>query len=315
MLPTLLFLAVAALAFTNGANANFKGVATLYASVVLSRQQAVWLGTLGTAAGSLTSVFLGSALLSTFSGRGLLPDAALTMSFLCSVALGAALTSFVATRLGFPVSTTHALVGAIIGAGLASGASVHLDRLGALVLLPLLLSPVSGAVLAFTLLMLTGWIWKKVPPSGRAGNGVHVLFAGLASFARGWNDTPKMAALLLVLVQDQVWLASMFVAVGIFLGGWLDSRKVAETLGKRVAVINPAEGITACVSTASLVTAASLLGWPVSTTHVSVGSMLGMGVRNRQAVWLGVGEIALAWITTVPVAAALAALCRWLIPG
>jgi inorganic phosphate transporter, PiT family len=308
MLVALLFVTVAALAFTNGANANFKGVATLYASGTLTRNQAAWLGTLATLAGSITSVFLSAALLQAFSGRGLVPPAVTTsLPFLCSVAMGAALTSFLATRLGYPISTTHALVGALVGAGYASGEAVVLQPLLMVFVLPLLLSPFVAALLS---MLLRGHYKRKL----NAG-WLHIAFAALASFARGLNDTPKMASLLLLVFVDNSIGAILFVAVFIALGGWLDIRNVAETLGKRITVLSHHEGILASFSTATLVIAASFFGLPVSTTHVSVGSMLGQGVWNRGVFWKKIAEVVLAWITTVPIAAMFGLLLRLLMPN
>ncbi len=132
MLLAFLILSVGFVAFTNGANANFKGVASLYGSGTTSLKTALWWGTLTTLAGSVAAVFLAEGLLKKFSGKGLVSDELLqSTTFTSAVAAGAALTSFLATRLGFPVSTTHALVGALVGAGLAGGGDqVHLSALG-----------------------------------------------------------------------------------------------------------------------------------------------------------------------------------------
>src|SRR3954462_12842572 len=115
----LLFLAACFLAYTNGANDNFKGVASIYGSGTAGFRKALLWGTGTTFAGSVTAIFLAEELLKKFSGKGLVPDA-LTQApgFLLAVALGAALTVLLATRFGFPISTTHGLTGALIGAGL-----------------------------------------------------------------------------------------------------------------------------------------------------------------------------------------------------
>ena len=153
----LLFIATCFVAFTNGANANFKGVASIYGSGTASLRTSVWWGTAATFAGAITALFAARGLLGAFSGKQLVPEP-LTQSptFLLAVALGAALTSFLATRFSFPVSTTHALVGALVGAGLASGDhTVNLDKLGKTFVQPLLLSPVlaigAGALVHFIL--------------------------------------------------------------------------------------------------------------------------------------------------------------------
>ena len=106
-------------AYSNGANDNFKGVATLYGSNTVSFRTALWIGTAATLAGCICSVFLAETLVKAFSGKGLVPDAISgSPAFLAAVATGAASTVMLATVLGFPISTTHALTGALVGAGL-----------------------------------------------------------------------------------------------------------------------------------------------------------------------------------------------------
>lgn len=137
------------LAFSNGANDNFKGFATVWGSETLSYRRALALATLATVAGSLLSLLLADGLVQAFSGKGLVPDAvAAAPLFIASVGGGAALTVLIATRTGFPISTTHALIGGLVGAGLALNAgAVDASRLASSFLLPLLLSPILSAVL------------------------------------------------------------------------------------------------------------------------------------------------------------------------
>src|SRR5260370_34447985 len=143
MLTTLLFFAVCFLAYSNGANDNFKGVASLFGSRTCSYRAAISWATVATFAGSLAAIFLAQTLLKNFSGKGLVPDA-ITASprFLVAVALGAGARVILATRLGFPISTTHSLTGALAGAGLvAVGSQVNFAVLGKAFVMPLLLSP------------------------------------------------------------------------------------------------------------------------------------------------------------------------------
>lgn len=303
-----LFLAAGFVAFTNGANANFKGVASLYGSGTTTLRTAALWGTATTFLGSIAAIFLAEQMLVAFRGRGLVPDTLVASSeFVCAVAIGAALTSFLATRLGFPVSTTHALVGALVGAGLAGNGDVNFRALGAAFLYPLFFSPLVAAMAgAVAYLLLKA---ARLAPDHRTPllDVLHFLSGGATSFARGLNDTPKMAALMLAVPGLEVHWGFLIVAVGIALGGLLDIRRVAETLGKKVTDMNPGQGFAANLVTAGLVTTASLHSMPVSTTHVSVGSLLGMGAVTRQAHWRMIGEILLAWISTVPCAAVLAA--------
>lgn len=143
MLLTVLFLAVCFLAYANGANDNFKGVASLYGSGTASYRTALAWATVTTAAGSLAAFFLATGLLKKFSGKGLVPDGLTAQpEFLLAVAVGAGGTVILATLLGFPISTTHGLTGALCGAGLlAVGGQMNIAALGLGFVLPLLVSP------------------------------------------------------------------------------------------------------------------------------------------------------------------------------
>jgi PiT family inorganic phosphate transporter len=314
MILAILILAVVAVAFTNGANANFKGVSSLYGSGTTSLRGAALWGTLTTLAGSLMALFLSGGMLAAFGGKGLVEDAlAAQPEFLAAVALGGAATSFLATRFGFPVSTTHALVGALLGAGLAGQGQVQLTALGKLFVLPLLLSPVVAIVAGASAYLLLRAV--RLAPDHRTPwlDITHYLSAGAASFARGLNDTPKVVAPLMGLsLLEPHWLF-LLAALVIAAGGICDIRNVAETLGKKVTRMNPGQGLAACVVTASLVCTASLQAWPVSTTHVSVGSLVGMGAITGQAHWRTIGTVALAWLGTLPCGAILAALAYLLL--
>jgi inorganic phosphate transporter, PiT family len=187
--------------------------------------------------------------------------------------------------------------------------------LGKTFVAPLIFSPVAALLLgALTYRLLKA---MRLAPDHRTRtlDTLHFVSAGAASFARGLNDTPKIVALLLVVPAfDRQW-EFLAVAAAIALGGLLDAERVAETLGKRVTDMNPGQGWAASLVTAGLVTTASWHGLPVSTTHVSVGSLVGIGATTGQARWRKIGEILLAWVSTVPCGATLAAiayaiLCR-----
>src|SRR5687767_2608950 len=137
-----ILVAVLCLAYANGANDNFKGVATLFGSGTTNYRRALLWATATTLLGSLTAVFLAEQLLKNFSGRGLVEDRLTAdVSYSAAVALAAGLTVLLATRLGMPISTTHGLVGALVGAGWAAGSAVDVSKLGTGFFLPLLASP------------------------------------------------------------------------------------------------------------------------------------------------------------------------------
>jgi PiT family inorganic phosphate transporter len=122
------------------------------------------------------------------------------------------------------------------------------------------------------------------------------------------NDTPKIAALLIATGGGRTPSALALVTVAMVLGGLLSARKVAETMSHRITSLNAGQGLTANLVTALLVLGASRLGLPVSTTHVSCGSILGIGLVNGQRDWNRISQIALAWLTTLPLAALLGAI-------
>ena len=367
-----LLLAVCFLAWSNGANDNFKGVASLYGSGTASYRVCLAWATVTTLAGSAAACFLAAELLKKFSGNGLVPSSlAATDSFAVAVATGAGLTVLFAARVGMPISTTHALTGAMLGSGwMAVGGQVDLGVLGRAFVLPLLLGPVAAVALGALLYVALHGLrlrlgisqdWclcageeapvriAPLPPSAGAvaftGSGLsvsvgtptecaqrysgrvlgldsqqvigtaHFLTAGLVSFARGLNDTPKMAGLLLVLPALGVRSSMLVLGVCIAVGGILGARRVAETMSHKISAMNPGQGLAANISTGLLVLGASTLGLPVSTTHVSVGSIVGIGLTgqsppNRSVV----RSIVLAWVVTLPCAAASAAVVFALLP-
>ena len=149
---------VVLLGYVNGANDNFKGVATLYGSGTTSYRRALLLATGTTFLGSLASLFIGRQLLVVFSGKGLVADAVLQAGpFPVAIGLGAAATVLLATRLGFPISTTHALTGALVGAGLAAG-DVNLHRLLSAFAIPLVASPAVAALLSIGFYPAMRWV-------------------------------------------------------------------------------------------------------------------------------------------------------------
>lgn len=365
-----LIIAVLWLAYSNGANDNFKGVATLYGSGAATFNRARMWATVATLAGSLVSVALAATLAKQFTGSGLVPaELASSSALLVSVGAAGAATVLLATVLGMPTSTTHALTGALVGVALlVNGGTVPLAKLWTGFFMPLLVSPVMALAIAggmyFVLRRLrlamgvtretcvcVGPARTLVPvgitvggtgataSSFQSGTGpkglsvtvgetsqcverysgtlvgvdaqtavttVHYASAGAVCFARAVNDTPKIAALLMVGEAIAGWKLAV-VATAMVIGGLIQSRKVAETMSKRITALNPGQGLTGNFVTALLVIGASRLGLPVSTTHVSVGSIFGIGIVGGRPQWKTVGQIGTAWLTTLPLGGVLGA--------
>ena len=368
MTSALLFLATCFLAYSNGANDNFKGVASLFGSRTCNYRAAIWWATIATFAGSIVSIFLAQTLLGKFSAKGIVPDHFVGSEyFLLAVAIGAGFTVIIATLTGFPISTTHALTGAIFGCGfVAVGSQVNLAALGKGFVLPLLLSPVLAMAVASLLYAIfhgarialglkKEWcvcigedervIAMPQPNSLLAlravsvpshltfdevencrerygGNflgltsqqvvdAAHFLSAGTVSFARGLNDTPKIVAILLLWKTLDIRWGFGAVATIIAVGGLLSARRVAETMSHKITAMNHGQGFTANLTTAILVVLASLFGLPVSTTHVSVGSLFGIGLTTGKANPRAISAIVLSWLITLPCAAILGGSIYW----
>jgi PiT family inorganic phosphate transporter len=141
----------------------------------------------------------------------------------------------------------------------------------------------------------------------------HFFSAGVVSFARGLNDTPKIVALLLIWKALDVRLSFGAIALAMAIGGLLNARKIAETMSRKITDMNHGQGFSANLSTALLVVSASVFGLPVSTTHVAVGSLFGIGLVTRRANPRVIGAIALSWLATLPCAALLAGATYWLL--
>lgn len=356
----LLVLVVLFLAFSNGANDNFKGLATVWGSETLGYRTALILATLATVAGSLTSLMLAKALMQQFSGMGLVPkEIAIAPQFLLSVGIGAAITVFIATRAGLPVSTTHALIGGLIGAGMVWGSgNVHMEKLASNFLLPMLMSPLLAASLglisyrAFRRRPVQSECACIVPGALSVGQGgageavmqassprlivaadatcdtivqpmarvsilgaldrIHVFSAMSICFARGVNDTPKLMGLLITAQLLNARVSIVFIALVMAIGGFLFARQVAETMSHRMVAMDATQGLVANMITAGLVLFASKWGLPVSTTHVSVGSIAGVGAGARAVDWSTVRNILMAWVATLPMAALIAAFLAFL---
>lgn len=360
MLIFLVLFATLFLAYTNGANDNFKGVATLYGSGTIGYTTAITLATITTFLGSICALFLAQGLIASFSGKGLVPqEVAGTANFLIATGFGAGFTVLLATYSAYPISTTHSLVGGLLGAGImAVGMDVNFYKLGGAFFIPLLVSPFLAFVLgAFVYGMFTyirkmlsitkesciciGEKKQYIPIKSsvlsttmtqaellqpavviaekqecveiytdkvwgvsmqKLLDAAHILSAAAVSFARGLNDTPKIAGLLVAVKSFDIHYGMIVIAVGMAIGALLNARRVAETMSKKITEINHGQGFSANLVTSFLVIIASKFGIPVSTTHVSVGAIFGIGMISKKTNTRLIRSIIFSWLITLPVA-------------
>jgi PiT family inorganic phosphate transporter len=361
----LAFALVFALAFANGANDVSKAIATLVGSGVTDYRSAIAWGTVWTVIGAGVAAFVASAMIKTFShglvqaGRIIEPAATL------AVLTGAMAWILFASRTGLPVSTTHALTGAIVGTGFVAFAGEGLiwSAIGKKIALPLLLSPFlaltvsllihpavhalarkwDGACLCVmpasralvtidargstrTLFQTTSFgspVMAVPSQCDRAGlqglvvglDTIHWISSGLASFARGTNDAPKIVAMLLLGSATAAWPSASSqlaafggVALAMGFGSYIGGLRVTEILAEKVTKMNHVEGLSANLTTASLVLVSGSLGLPVSTTHVSSSAIIGIGLLKgwNNVRWTTVRDMVLAWVVTLPASAFLA---------
>jgi inorganic phosphate transporter, PiT family len=355
MLLMLLIVVTLALAAANGANDNIKGAATLVGSGMVGYRNAIAFATVATAVGGVASIFLANGLLAAFSGKGIVPqEVTASLPFLLAVATGAGMTVWLASWTGMPVSTTHALLGGLLGAGIAvAPQQVDLAVAAQAMLLPLLIAPLVALALALMLIpavrrlrarpaqsepcfcsdvemvaagpmLVAGRTVGRLgtldepacqPAQGRAISAFHLGqwldrshlgTAAAVSFARGLNDTPKIAALMVAGSSLGVGAASTAVVAAMALGGVLASRRVSDTLACKLTRMDAGEGLGGNLVTSVLVIGASPLGLPVSTTHVATGALFGIAAGNGTGRVAVIRQILLAWCLTLPVATALA---------
>jgi len=361
----LVFAFVFALAFANGANDVSKAIATLVGSGITDYRSAIAWGTAWTMFGAASAAFVANAMIKTFSHGLVQTGTIIGPGVTLAVLTGAMAWVLFASRTGLPVSTTHALTGAIIGTGLVAFAGEGLIWLaiGKKIAFPLLFSPFLALTVSLLIHPAVRALARKwegaclcvmpasralvaIDPRGetrtlfqaanfgqpviavpsqcdRSGliglvvglDTIHWISSGLASFARGTNDAPKIVAMLLLGSTTAAWPSTSSqlaafggVAVAMGLGSYFGGLRVTEVLAEKVTRMDHAEGLSANLTTSSLVLLSGSLGLPVSTTHISSSAIIGIGLLKgwKSVRWMTVRDMALAWVVTLTASALLA---------
>lgn len=327
LIPVLLVVALSFFFdFTNGFHDTANAMATSVATGALKPKVAVLIS----AVLNLVGAFLSTAVAKTVSegilaqdSRGL-PEVTVPMIF--AGLMGAVLWNLLTWWLGLPSSSTHALFGGLIGAAVigAGFGAVEWGGVVSKIVLPALLSPfIAGSVaLVATYLVYRVTRMATVAGSTTAFRHGQTVSASLVSLAHGTNDAQKtMGVITLTLIVagyqesgtgPQFWVilgAGLAIALGTYLGGW----RIMRTVGKRITDVKPPQGFAAETSAASTILISSTLGFPLSTTQVTSGAVVGSGLGKRLASvhWNVVARIAFAWIVTLPAAALVGGLAAW----
>ena len=318
---TLLLIAVLALAvsfdYVNGFHDTANAIATSVSTRALRPYQAILMSATANFLGALT----GTAVAKTIAaGIATTPSGDAGQIIVAAALVGGITWNLVTWRLGIPSSSSHALIGGLIGAVIAATgtAALNVDGIVAKVLVPLVLSPILGIVIGFALMVVLLNVFRRSHPRriNERFRRLQVLSAAYMAFSHGSNDAQKtMGIMTLALVTAGIlskpdvplwiiFLAASAISLGTAAGGW----RIIRTMGQRVVKLDPVHGFAAETTAATIILGASSLGIPVSTTHVISSAIMGVGASDRfSAVRWGVaGDIVLAWILTLPASGAVA---------
>ena len=319
---TLLLVAVVVLAvafdYINGFHDTANAIATSVATRALHPRQAILMAT----AFNFIGAFAGTAVAKTI-GSGLVQEETTTQVVVIASLLGAIAWNLATWALGLPSSSSHALIGGLLGATLVASGFGALQVGGILgkVLIPMGVSPVLGFIGALALILAIYWLFRRAhrKPLARAFRRIQVVSAGFMAFSHGSNDAQKtMGIVTLALfaagvipdVTVPVWVivvAATALSLGTAIGGW----RIMKTMGHRVADLEPVHGFAAETTSATILFTTAHFGIPVSTTHVISSAIMGVGTsRGARGVRWGVARnILVAWVVTIPAAGAVAAAC------
>jgi PiT family inorganic phosphate transporter len=255
-------------------------------------------------------------------GKGLIDQQLITPAVVFSALVGAMFWNVVTWIKGIPSSSSHALVGGIVGAGVARAGLIGIQWTGLnKTLIAIVLSPVLGMALSMLIMLVTSWMMNR--STAREADSrfrlLHLLSSATYSIGHGLNDAQKTMGIITVLLfatghlhgkfEVPAWVAvSCYIAMGLgtLMGGW----RIIETMGSRITKLSQHQGFSASLGGSVMLFAASWLGIPVSTTHTITGCIIGAGTARRaSAVRWGVAKnVAVAWVVTIPASAAVGAL-------
>jgi len=324
-LALMLFIVAVALLFDfmNGFHDAANSIATVVSTRVLSPR----MGVLWAALFNFIAAFgFGVSVASTI-GAGIIATDIVTDWLILSTLTGAIAWDVITWWLGLPTSSSHALVGGLVGAGIVGGgwSVVQAGSLGAIALF-IALSPIVGLIAALGLILVTSRIARRFarPLVDRTFRRLQLLSAALYSLGHGTNDAQKTMGVIALLLFTEgligpvffvpfyvVLMAHAAIALGTYFGGW----RIIRTMGMKITKLTPFGGFSAETSAASMLFLTAHLGIPVSTTHTIAGAIIGVGITRRVSAvrWWVARRIVYAWILTIPASAAISAATYYLL--
>ncbi|MCO5129046.1 MAG: inorganic phosphate transporter [Xanthobacteraceae bacterium] len=307
--------------FLNGLHDAANSIATIVSTRVLRPQYAVlWAAFFNFVAFLVFGLHVANTI-----GTGIIDADVISPAVVFAALVGAIVWNLVTWGFGIPSSSSHALIGGLLGAGVAKAGIAAVVWSGlSMTLLAIVLSPVVGFLLALVLVAIVSWASARSTPFAvdRAFRIFQFFSASLYSLGHGGNDAQKTMGIIAVLLYSQGYLGTEFnvpfwvvlscqsaMALGTLLGGW----RIVRTMGLRITRLTPMQGF--CAETGGAVTlfTATFLGVPVSTTHTITGAIVGVGAARRVSAvrWNVASSIVYAWVITVPAAATVAAVTYW----
>jgi len=323
--PLLVGLILVALAFDflNGLHDAANSIATVVSTQLLKPVHAVMFAAFfNFAAYFLTILFPELHKVAETIGKGLIDKDLVTPAVVFGALAGAMFWNIVTWLKGIPSSSSHALVGGLIGAGVAHAGITGIQWTGLnKTLIAIVLSPTLGMILAMAIMLASSWLLKSATARGaeKSFRALHLVSSAAYSLSHGLNDAQKTMGIITVLLYSTGYLHGDFevphwvaiscyiaIALGTLSGGW----KIIETMGSRITKLSHHQGFSASLSGSIIVFTASLLGIPVSTTHTITGAVIGAGTARRASAvrWGVAGNVVTAWVITIPASAAVGAL-------
>ncbi len=312
--------------FTNGFHDTANAIGTTVGTRALPPRVAVGLSAVLNFVGAIVTTQLLHAEVANTVGSLVAPEGGVAVSMLIAVLFGAITWNLITWRAGLPSSSSHALIGALIGMGLAvyGVGSVQWGEVYP-VFIALISSPLAGLVVAYVVSVVLLNLLRRARPShaNSAFRRLQLFSSGFVAFSHGANDAQKTMAIITLALFSSGHLTEFAVptwvvlaaALAIGLGTWAGGWRIIRTMGTRIVRMEPLDGFAAQTVAAAVIQLATTWGLPVSTTQVVSGSVMGAGATRRfSAVRWGVARrIVWAWIFTIPASAALAALAAVLI--
>jgi PiT family inorganic phosphate transporter len=308
--------------FMNGFHDAANSIATVVSTRVLKPHQAVLMA----AFFNFAALFVFHLSVAATVGKGIVDPAVVDHYVVFGALLGAIAWNVITWWFGIPSSSSHALIGGLVGAAVAKAGTGHLVGAGLLKTVAFIfIAPLMGMLLGGLLMLMVAWLFVRATPArvDRWFRRMQLVSASLYSLGHGGNDAQKTAGIIWVLLISAGYLGTddplpmwvviscyIMIALGTAFGGW----RIVRTMGQKITKLKPVGGCCAETGGAIMLFVATGLGIPVSTTHTITGAIVGVGsTQSLSAVRWGVaGNIVLAWVLTIPCSAFMAAIAWWL---